>query len=135
MGQSGRIIPNWLQRGASPDSGGSYFLSRLLGPGAMVAMMIAGREIDAPQALSLMLIQEVVPDGLATERALELAEELSTLSAASLRAVRELGDQATTHDLASHLRLEVEMLRQVRTSEGRRTALSAWAAEHKQAAT
>lgn len=126
LGRGARLIPGWVERSASPDSGGSYFLSRFLGPGAMAAVAISGRVIDAESARSLLIADDVVEDGRALDRALEMAAALRTRSPASLRAVRCLADESTAHGLAEHLQLETELMRDLRRGKERQAALASW---------
>lgn len=126
MGESARLVPGWVERSASPDAGGSYFLSRFLGPGAMASLAVSGRVIDAPFAKERLIADEVVTDGHAVERAIELADRMRDLSAPSIRSVRRLADRATTHGLAEHLTLERDLMREIRRTAERRGALDDW---------
>jgi 2-(1,2-epoxy-1,2-dihydrophenyl)acetyl-CoA isomerase len=117
MGVSCRLIPGWLRAGATPDAGGSYFLGRYLGSSAMASLVISGEEIDASRAHSLMLVQDIVDDGMATARAMEIANDLSELRPRSILAVRKLADELTSNSLAEHLHLEMELLTSLRRPE------------------
>ena len=60
-------------RGIFVGGGGSVRAARLMGVARMTDMMLTGRSVAAAQAEAWNLCQYVVPEGRATERALELA--------------------------------------------------------------
>ena len=65
--------------GILPSSGGTQRLTRLLGPARAKELILLGSRVDAPRALALGLVSEVVPPGGALERALVLARGLAEL--------------------------------------------------------
>ena len=68
-----------VQIGIIPSSGGTHRLVRLLGTARAKELVLLRDRVDAPEALRLGLVTEIVADGAARERALELAAGLSTL--------------------------------------------------------
>ena len=72
--------------GVGPELGLSWFLPRLVGPGAAADLLLTGRVIDADQAHSLSLVQRITPGGRATEEALFYAARLARLSPPAARA-------------------------------------------------
>ena len=69
--------------GILPSSGGTYRLTRLLGPARAKELILLRSRIDAPTALAAGLVTEVVAAGTALERALELAQHLASLPGAA----------------------------------------------------
>lgn len=63
--------------GIVPSSGGMHRLVRLLGAARAKELVLLGDRFDADEASARGLVTEVVPEGAALERALELAERLS----------------------------------------------------------
>jgi enoyl-CoA hydratase len=57
--------------------GGTQRLPRIVGLGRALELTLTGRPVDAQEALRIGLVNEVVPPGAHTERALELAERLA----------------------------------------------------------
>jgi enoyl-CoA hydratase/carnithine racemase len=68
-----------VQIGIIPSSGGTHRLVRLLGTARAKELVLLRDRVDAPEALRLGLVTEVVADGTALERALELATGLAGL--------------------------------------------------------
>jgi enoyl-CoA hydratase len=59
--------------------GGTVRLPRLIGVGRALEIVMTGRAVPASEALQIGLVNELTPPGRAVERALELAQALSTL--------------------------------------------------------
>lgn len=66
------------QRGIFVGGGGSVRTARLMGVARMTDLMLTGRSIDARTAESWNLVQYVVPEGEALERAVALATQAAT---------------------------------------------------------
>ena len=66
------------QRGIFVGGGGSVRAARLMGVARMTDMMLTGRSVDAETAEAWNLVQYVVPEGEALDRAIELAEKAAT---------------------------------------------------------
>src|SRR6266545_678474 len=65
--------------------GGTQRLPRIVGLGNALYLIETGALIDARHALSIDLVQEIVPAGTALERALEIAATLSTYPQGAIR--------------------------------------------------
>jgi enoyl-CoA hydratase len=57
--------------------GGTQRLPRVIGTGRALELVLTGRDVAAAEALSIGLVNEVVPPGRHVERALELAEAIA----------------------------------------------------------
>jgi enoyl-CoA hydratase len=68
--------------------GGTQRFPRIMGQGNALWMVETGVRIDAQRALAIGLVQEVVPEGRALDRALELADRIVGYPQASIRADR-----------------------------------------------
>ncbi|MEQ9037571.1 MAG: crotonase/enoyl-CoA hydratase family protein [Silicimonas sp.] len=66
------------QRGIFVGGGGSVRIARLMGIARMTDMMVTGRSVDARTAEAWNLVQYVVPEGEALERAVALAEKAAS---------------------------------------------------------
>lgn len=69
--------------------GGTQRLPKIVGLGNALYLIETGVRIDAPTALRMGLVQEVVPEGAALGRAIELAARIAGYPQASLLADRE----------------------------------------------
>jgi enoyl-CoA hydratase len=68
--------------------GGTQRMTRKVGTGNALYVLESGEPIDAPRALAMGLVQEVVPAGQALSRAVELAGRIAAFPQWSLRADR-----------------------------------------------
>jgi enoyl-CoA hydratase/carnithine racemase len=78
--------------GIIPSSGGTHRLVRLLGVARAKELVMLRERIDACEALRIGLVTEVVAEGAALERAVELAAGLAELPALALSLAKEAID-------------------------------------------
>ena len=77
--ESATFVPAFVNIGLVPDSGGTFFVTRLLGAPRAFEWMTSGRRLSAREALDWGLVSEVVPDDGLAERAAEWAQELAAM--------------------------------------------------------
>ena len=106
---SARMALPEVKLGVVPGSGGLFRLPELVGPARAMELMYLGDPISARKAERMGLVNEVVPDGEALPRALDIARRISRQPkeavAAIKRGVRESA-QLTRED-AVQLTLEL----------------------------
>src|ERR687887_1427979 len=73
------FVPAFINIGLIPDSGGTYFVRRLLGTARAFELFGTGRRLTAAEAHAWGLVSEVVEAGSLQARAAELAAELAAL--------------------------------------------------------
>lgn len=78
--------------GILPSSGGTHRLVRLVGPSRAKELMLLRPRFSAADARELGLVTEVVPEGQALARALELAERLAELPRLAVSVVKQASD-------------------------------------------
>jgi 2-(1,2-epoxy-1,2-dihydrophenyl)acetyl-CoA isomerase len=103
--ESGYLQEKFVAIGLMPDGGGSYFLTRLLGPARALSMLMLGSRIDAAQAVSLGLASSMTADADAEAGALALAATLAAGPPLSLARIK-----AAVHENAEAL--EAALLRE-----------------------
>lgn len=91
--------------------GGTQRLPRIVGLGNALYLIETGAMIDAGQALRMGLVQEVVADGQALERALELAAVMADYPWASLVNDRRAAYEGLALGLAEGIRREQDLHR------------------------
>ena len=103
------FVPGFVGIGLIPDSGGSFFIHRLLGFARAFEWMSSNRKLTAAEAQAWGLVSEVVPADELAARAAELA---ATWAAAPTRAIgmtKRLFDHAYDASLEEQLALEAEL--------------------------
>jgi enoyl-CoA hydratase/carnithine racemase len=98
------LLPSFIRMGLVPDMGASWLLPRLIGEGAALELLLAGRPIDAEHALRMGLVHHLSDDALAT--ALELSTTFAARPAAAVVATKRLLRAAAEGDLARAVDLE-----------------------------
>jgi enoyl-CoA hydratase len=73
-------------------------------------LIITGRRIDVQQAYRLGLVNEIVPEGQALARALELAHSICELPQGAIRSDKESLMRGVGRTLEERLRIEAEMV-------------------------
>jgi enoyl-CoA hydratase len=91
--------------GLIPGAGGTQRLTRLVGHGRSLELLLSGREIGAAEALSAGLVQRVYESDV-LERSLEAAVTLAHGSARAIEVILSCVDAA--HDLSHEQGLAVE---------------------------
>ena len=123
---SAAFVPGFVGIGLVPDSGGSYFLARLLGPARAFTWMSSNRRLTAAEAQAWGLVDEVVAADALSARAAELA---ATYAAAPTRGIglsKRLFDHAGTATLDEQLALEAELQTEATKTEDFREGVAAF---------
>ena len=89
--------------GLLPCAGGTQILPWLVGEGWAKRMILCGERVDAAKALSIGLVEEVVPSGKALSTALALAAKVARQSPGSVAASKSLIQGARGKPLAQSL--------------------------------
>jgi len=75
--ETARFSQIFRRIGLAPDGGAIWFLTKRIGMAKAKELVFTGRFVEAPEALALGLVNEVVPDGELMARAEALAAELA----------------------------------------------------------
>jgi 2-(1,2-epoxy-1,2-dihydrophenyl)acetyl-CoA isomerase len=121
-----RVWEPFSQRGFTPDSGGTWLLSRLVGLQRARELLVLGTAIDGRTAVEWGLGHRAVPAADVDAVALEVAEELATGPTVSLGLTKWLLHTAVEHTLDQHLRAEAFAMELSSRSEDFREGLNAF---------
>jgi len=103
------FVPGFVGIGLVPDSGGSYFIARLLGPSRAFTWMTTNRRLTAAEAHAWGLVDEVVDADKLAVRAAELAAAYAAAPTRGIGLTKRLFDHAATATLEEQLALEAEL--------------------------
>ncbi len=123
---SAAFVPGFIGIGLVPDSGGSYFIARLLGPARAFEWMSSNRKLTAAEALAWGLVSEVVETGSLAERAAALAAELARLPTRGIGMTKRLFDHASAATLEEQLEREAELQSAATQTEDFREGVAAF---------
>lgn len=107
--ESASFVPAFIGIGLVPDSGGTYFIHRLLGASRAFEWMTSGRKLAAAEALEWGLVSEVVADETLAARAAELAGMYAQAPTKAIGMTKRLFDHADNATLDAQLELEAQL--------------------------
>lgn len=102
--------------GLVPDSGGTWFLPRLVGPARARGLAMLGEPLNAEKAEAWGLIWKCVEDGVLLGEAGTLCERLAAGPTFGLSLIKRALDAAEMNDLSTQLDLERDFQRQAGAS-------------------
>ncbi len=103
------FIQSFSKIGLIPDSGGTFFLPRLVGLPRAAAMMLLGNKVSAQEALEMGMIYKVCePEALLVET-LALARSLATQPTAGFGLIKRGLNASFANDLDTQLDLEADL--------------------------
>ena len=103
------FVQAFAKIGLVPDTGGSFFLPRLVGLARAIALTMLGEKITATQAVEIGLIHRVCPAATLLEDATKLATQLATQPTVGLGLTKRLLNASLVNDLDAQLALEAEL--------------------------
>ncbi len=101
-----KFIQAFSAIGLVPDSGGTFFLPRLVGFQKALALAMLGDKIGAVEAEKMGMIYKVLPMETFADDAFAIAEKLAKMPTQGLALTKRLFNQALTNDLETQLALE-----------------------------
>jgi 2-(1,2-epoxy-1,2-dihydrophenyl)acetyl-CoA isomerase len=106
---SASFVPAFINIGLIPDSGGSYFVTRILGPARAFEWLTSGRKLTAAEGHAWGLVNEVVAGDSLAARAAELAAQLAELPTRGIGMTKRLLDHARSASLEEQLEWEAQL--------------------------
>ena len=125
------FVPAFINIGLVPDSGGSYFVHRLLGYARAFEWMASGRRVTAAEAHSWGLVSEVVEADALPARAAEVAAGFAALPTRGVGMTKRLFDAAAAATLEEQLELEAELQAAATRTEDFREGVAAFLEKRK----
>ncbi|MCC6959755.1 MAG: enoyl-CoA hydratase/isomerase family protein [Dehalococcoidia bacterium] len=104
--ENARFRSVFLERNLSPDSGMSWFLTRILGYSRAIDLILTSRDVAADEAYRLGLLDRLVPHDRLMEEALALAHQITRWPPVAVRAAKRVTQQNLNKDLEDGLRNE-----------------------------
>ena len=106
---SASFVPAFVNIGLVPDSGGSFFVHRLLGYARAFEWLTSGRKLSAAEAHAWGLVSEVVEADALPARAAELARRLAAMPTRGIAMTKRLLDGAAASTLEEQLEREAQL--------------------------
>lgn len=111
------FVQSFSKIGLVPDTSGTFFLPRLVGPARATALMFMAEKVAASQALAWGMIYQVVPPTVLMESAMSIAKQLAQMPTRGLALTKKALNASMANDLQAQLALEEECQRQAGRTE------------------
>ncbi|MEX2177553.1 MAG: enoyl-CoA hydratase-related protein [Gemmatimonadaceae bacterium] len=111
------FIQSFSKVGLVPDTSGTFFLPRLVGPARAAALMFFADKLPATKALEWGMIYQVVPSTVLLETANSLTRQLAAMPTRGLALTKRALNASFANDLQSQLALEQELQGQAGRTE------------------
>jgi 2-(1,2-epoxy-1,2-dihydrophenyl)acetyl-CoA isomerase len=109
VAESASFIQAFSKIGLVPDTGGSFFLPRLVGKQKATAWMMLGDKIGAREAEQQGMIYAVYPDADFSTAAMNLAEQLSQMPTQALARIKKQVQLSAIQTLEQQLQTEDDL--------------------------
>ena len=125
-GESANFIQAFSKIGLVPDTGGSFFLPRLIGMQRAAALMMTGDKLSAAEAASMGMIWKTVPDQELLAQAMGLAKQLATMPTTALGLIKQQLNASFTNTIEEQLQLEDRLQQQAAATADFREGVQAF---------
>jgi 2-(1,2-epoxy-1,2-dihydrophenyl)acetyl-CoA isomerase len=124
--ESASFLQPFCKLGLIPDTGGSYFLPRLVGAQRAMGLALLGDRISAKRATEIGLIWECVPDAQFAGHIDRLAAQLAIGPTLGYARTKQAIYASANNTFAEQLKLEGELMRECGFSEDYREGVAAF---------
>ncbi len=107
--ESASFIQAFSKIGLIPDSGGTYFLPRIIGAQKAAALMFTGDKISAKEAEQMNMIYKAVSDESFDQTVTEFAQNIAKMPTKGLALTKEALNVSFQNDLEAQLTLEGDL--------------------------
>jgi 2-(1,2-epoxy-1,2-dihydrophenyl)acetyl-CoA isomerase len=127
--KSASFVQAFSRIGLVPDSGGTYFLPRLVGTARAMGLALTAEKLSAEQAASWGLIWQCVDDDAFVATVDKLLAQLAGAPTRGLVATRRAIDASAHNTLEQQLALERDLQRELGFSDDYREGVAAFVAK------
>jgi len=124
--ESSHFALTQIKAGLIPWDGGTQRLTRLVGRGKALEMILTGETIGAEEARRIGLVNQVVPSMELMARVMKMAQEMASKGSIALRYTKEAVYQGMDLTLEQGLRLEADLYFLIHTTKDRAEGIKAF---------
>ncbi|MFT5920376.1 MAG: 2-(1,2-epoxy-1,2-dihydrophenyl)acetyl-CoA isomerase, partial [Granulosicoccus sp.] len=107
--ESAKFIQSFINIGLVPDTGGTYFLPRLVGLHKATVMTMLGEKMTAEEGKDLGLIYKVYPDEELMDGAMALAKRMAKMPTRGLGLTKKALNYSLRNNLNEQLAVEKDL--------------------------
>ncbi|MCZ6870822.1 MAG: enoyl-CoA hydratase [Gammaproteobacteria bacterium] len=124
--ESAFITTAYRNIGFSGDYGGSWLLTRLVGPGKAKELYFTAERLSADECRALGIVNQVFPDDTFRAQAHAFAQKIASGPPIAMRYMKENINRAITADLKTCLDMEADRMIRTGRTEDHREAVAAF---------
>ncbi|WP_126969559.1 enoyl-CoA hydratase-related protein [Gynurincola endophyticus] len=124
--ENASFIQAFSKIGLIPDSGGTFFLPRLIGFQKASAIMMLGDKVSAIDAEKWGMIYKTLPADQFEEEALKIAHQLAAMPTKGLAHTKQALNQSMSNSLEEQLALEDKLQQTAATSKDHQEGVAAF---------
>ena len=102
MSDQAKLVPGFAKRGIVPESGGTWYLPRLVGWARACEIAFLGDDLPAARALEMGVVNAVVPAAELDAEAMRWAEKIAANAPLAISAMKRLFRHGLSEDFESH---------------------------------
>ncbi len=110
--ESASFVESFSKLGLIPDTSGTFFVPRLVGPQRATGMFFLAEKIPAPQAKAWGLIWDAVPAAQLTEVSEQLARTLTQQATRGFGLTKRAMNASAANGLEAQLELEAQLMQE-----------------------
>jgi enoyl-CoA hydratase/carnithine racemase len=103
VNEDAKIVTGFAKRGVVPESGGTWYLPRLLGWAKAAEIGFLGRTLTGAEATEMGLMNRAVPAGEVMDATGEWATEIAANAPLAVQSMKRLFRHGLTEDFPSHV--------------------------------
>ncbi|HXS35737.1 MAG TPA: enoyl-CoA hydratase-related protein [Flavipsychrobacter sp.] len=107
--ESATFIQAFSKIGLIPDSGGTFFLPRLVGMQRAAALMMTADKVTAADAVAMGMIYKIFPDDVFESESKKMAQTLAEMPTKGIGYTKRLLNESYSNNLDQQLKREKEM--------------------------
>ena len=120
-----------INLGIIPGAGGTQRLTKIVGKSNAMQMLLTGAFIDAPRALQMQLVSEIVPSCETITRALKIATTITQKSPLAIQNLKKVVLHSYESTLSSGLEYEKMVFSTLLSSEDKQEGVTAFGEKRK----
>lgn len=109
VAESASFLQAFVKIGLVPDSGSTWMLPRLIGVTRALELMLTGRKVSAQEALSLGLVNQVVPDADFAKTVADMAQSFAASPTKTIGLIKQAVNFAMSSTLEQALHQEAKL--------------------------
>ena len=121
-----KLSESFVKIGLHPDWGGTWLLPRLVGRSRAFELMVTGRTVDAQEALSIGMVDRVVPAADLAPETAKLAQMIASGPPGAIAAIKKALRESEKNDLRAQIELEREHQRRAFLTKNAEEGLKAF---------